>query len=148
MTDGPAPEPEAGAPAPHAASAHPAPPHGPPPPHLRPQQPWSRPAGAGWPGGPPPPPPKGAGLAVAAVVLGLLGCVVPFLPVDLTGVRHYVAFPFWSAGLLTAVLGCLGRRRGKPLAAAGGALSVLALLLQVAMVAGHLAQALSPATAP
>lgn len=88
-----------------------------------------------WPGPGPAAPPKGVALAVAALVLGLLGCVLPLLPVDLTGVRAYVPFPFGLAGLVLGVLGCVGHRRGKPLAAIGVALSVLALALGMIMVA-------------
>ncbi|MFC3996133.1 hypothetical protein ACFOVU_09425 [Nocardiopsis sediminis] len=83
---------------------------------------------------------------MAAVVLGLLGCVLPFLPIDLTGVRPYIAFPFWSAGLATAIVACIGHRRGKPLAVAGAILSVLAMVLEAVMVAGHVTQTLSSAT--
>ncbi|WP_143539519.1 hypothetical protein [Saccharopolyspora spinosa] len=81
--------------------------------------------------------PKGFGLAGAAMILGLLGCVLPFLPIDLTGVRPYIPFPFGLAGLALAVVGCTGRRRGKPLAVVGAILSVLALVLGVAMLVGH-----------
>jgi hypothetical protein len=104
--------------------------YGPPTSHSgypEPQQPW--------PGSGPVAPPKGIALAVAALVLGVLGCVLPFLPVDMTGVRAYVAFPFGLAGLVLGVFGCVGRRRGKPLAVIGAVLSVLALLLGMIMVA-------------
>ncbi|EOD63142.1 hypothetical protein [Amycolatopsis vancoresmycina] len=80
--------------------------------------------------------PKGPWLAVAAVVLGGLGCVVPLLPIDLTGVRAFVAFPFALPGLVSGVLGCVGRRQAKALAVVGVVLSGLALLLGVIMVAG------------
>jgi hypothetical protein len=80
-------------------------------------------------------PPKGVALAVAALVLGLLGCVLPLLPVDMTGVRAYVAFPFGVAGLALGVVGCVGRRRGKPLAAIGAGLSVVALALGMIILA-------------
>lgn len=103
-----------------------------------PQQRWTGPHGPGRPGGPPPMDrPKGFGLAVAAVILGLLGCVLPLLPIDLTGVRPYLGVPFGLAGLATAAVGCTGRRRGKPLAAVGVILSAVALLLAAVMVAGH-----------
>ncbi|WP_239070246.1 hypothetical protein [Amycolatopsis sp. SID8362] len=88
-----------------------------------------------WPGpGGPVPPPKGPGLAVAALVLGLLALVLPFLPVDMTGFRAYVAFPFGLAGLVLGVLGCVGRRGGKPLATIGAVLSFLALVFGLIMV--------------
>lgn len=104
-----------------------------------PQQPWNTPNGPGWPGGAPPVGrPKGPGLAVAAVVLGLLGCVLPLLPIDLTGVRPFVGVPFGLAGLAAGAVGCTGRRRAKPLAVIGAMLSVGALALGAVMVAGHL----------
>ena len=94
------------------------PPPGPVPPH--PQQPW-------------PPQPAtattGPGLAVVSVVLGVLGIVVAFLPIDETGIRHYVALPFALGGLVLGIAGLVGPRRGKPVAAVGLALSVLALLV-------------------
>lgn len=145
MTYGPPPEPNASAPqsdaavpGPNVASSAPTPPQGPMPPHPYPQQPWIIHNGPGWPGGPPPVDrPKGFGLAVAAVILGLLGCVLPFLPIDMTGVRPYVAWPFGLAGLVLAILGYTGHRRGKPLALAGAILSGLALAVGLVMVAAH-----------
>ncbi|MDT7798320.1 MAG: hypothetical protein QOI78_1753 [Actinomycetota bacterium] len=80
-------------------------------------------------------PPRGIAVAVAALALGLLGCVLPLLPVDMTGWRAYVAFPFGLAGLALGVFGCVGRRRGKPVAAIGVAFSVLALVLGMILVA-------------
>jgi hypothetical protein len=122
MTYGPPPEPEAPPPGPNFGYAGP-PPH----PHAIPN------------GGPPPVNrSQGAGPAVAAVILGLLGCVLPLLPIDLTGVRAYVALPLALPGLVLAVVGCAGHRRGKPLAVAGAVLSALALLLGVAMLAGSI----------
>lgn len=131
MSYGPTPpEPNASAPGPNVPYSGPTPPQGPMPPHPPPQQPWTDPHGRGWPGGPRPVDrPKGFGLAVAAVILGLLACVLPFLPIDLTGVRHYVAFPFGLPGLVLAIVGCTGHRRGKPLAVAGAILSVLPLVV-------------------
>jgi hypothetical protein len=123
MTYGPPPEP----------NTYPAPT----PPHPHPQQPWTDPHGRAWPGGPPPvATPKGFGPAVFAVVLGLLGCAVPLLPINLDLIRGYSPFPFGLPGLVLAVVGCTGRRRGKPVAVAGAILSVLALVLGVYMVAG------------
>ncbi|MFJ7211764.1 hypothetical protein [Amycolatopsis sp. NPDC098790] len=90
-----------------------------------------------WPGGPVPPA-KGLWLGVAALVLGLLALVLPFLPVDMTGFRAYVPFPFGLAGLVLGVLGCVGRRSGKPMAAVGIALSALALVAGLLMLAGTL----------
>ncbi len=117
MTHGPPPEPNA-----YAA---------PPPP----QQPWTDPHGREWPGGPPPAqPPKGPGLAVAAVVFGLIGCVVWALPVNLDRLRAYSPFPFALTGLVLAVVGCVGPRRGKPLAVIGWILSFIALILGLIML--------------
>ncbi|WP_133806143.1 hypothetical protein [Kribbella caucasensis] len=82
-------------------------------------------------------PPKRAGLAVAAVILGLLGCVVPLLPINLDNLRAYTPFPFGLPGLVLAIVGCTGHRRGKPLAAVGAILSVLALILGAIMVIGN-----------
>ncbi|MEV4150221.1 hypothetical protein AB0J40_41645 [Amycolatopsis sp. NPDC049691] len=83
------------------------------------------------------PPPKGPGLGIAALVLGLLGLVLPFLPVDMTGFRAYVAFPFGLAGVVLGVLGCIGRRRGKPAAAIGAVVAFLALVAGMIMVANQ-----------
>lgn len=108
---------------------------GPTPPHPQPQQPWTDPHGRGWPGGPPPvAPPKGAWLAVAAVVFGLAGCVVWMLPGNLDRIRAYSPLPFALPGLALAVIGCIGNRRGKPLAVVGWILSFIALILSLIMV--------------
>jgi len=82
--------------------------------------------------------PKGAVFAVASVVVGALGLVVPFLPVDMTGVRHYVALPVGIAGLLLAGAGLTGGRRGKPIAAAGAVISGLVIVLGLFMAASAL----------
>ena len=126
MTYGPPPEP----------NAYSAPPH----PHQQqqqtghPPQPWTDPHGRTWPGGPPPAaPPKGSGLAVTAVILGLLGCVVPLLPINLDTIRAYSAFPFALPGLLLAILACIGPRRGKPLAVVAWILSALSLTIGLIM---------------
>ncbi|MGH3489901.1 MAG: hypothetical protein ACRDP8_18585 [Actinopolymorphaceae bacterium] len=71
------------------------------------------------------------------MTLALLGCVLPLLPVDLTGVRAYIAFPFGLIGLLLAVVALAGRWRGLPIAVVGLLLSTLALAIGVAMTAGH-----------
>ncbi|MFC4494873.1 hypothetical protein ACFPA8_12080 [Streptomyces ovatisporus] len=135
-----APQPEAAAPGPDVAYSSPVPPPGPVPPHPHPQQPWIGPSGPEWPGGRPPADrPMGPGLAVAAVVLGLLAWVLPLLPVNLDLLRQYVAFPPAVGGLVLAIGGCTGHRRGKPLAVAGAILCVLALVLVAYMVAGNAA---------
>ena len=124
MTYGPPPEP-------NAYSA-------PTPPSPYPQQPWTDPHGRQWPGGPPPvDPPKGAGLAAAALIFGLLGCVVPLLPINLDNIRAYTPFPFALPGLALAIVGCTGHRHGKPLAVVGAVLSAIALALGLFMVASN-----------
>jgi hypothetical protein len=79
-------------------------------------------------------PKTGPGLAVVSVVLGLAGILAPFLPIDETGIRHYVALPFALGGVVLGIAGLVGPRRGKPLAGVGLGLSVLALLVAVAFV--------------
>lgn len=89
------------------------------------------------PGGPPPAArPRGFVLGAVALILGLLGCVVPLLPLDLTTERPYLPFPFALPGLVLAIAGCTGRRRGLPLAVAGAILSALALAIGTIMLAG------------
>lgn len=78
--------------------------------------------------------PKASGAAVAAVILGVAGCVLPFLPIDLTGVRPYVGIPSGAGGIILAVLVHSRNQRGKPLAMAGALLSALALVLGMIMV--------------
>ena len=85
-----------------------------------PQQPWP-PRAAG--------PTAGPGLAVVSMVLGVLGILVPFLPIDESGIRHYVALPFALGGLALAIAGLVGPRRAKPVAGVGLGLSLLALLV-------------------
>ncbi|GLZ28631.1 hypothetical protein Lesp02_08210 [Lentzea sp. NBRC 105346] len=79
------------------------------------------------------PRPQGPWFGLAAVVLGLLGCVVPLLPIDLTNIRFFIALPFAAAGFVFAIVGLTGRRRGKALAAVGVVLSLLALTLGMIM---------------
>jgi hypothetical protein len=76
-------------------------------------------------------PPKGAQLGVIALVLGLAGVVVTFLPMHLFGLRPYVAWAFGLPGFVVAILGLLGHRRGKALAVIGALLSLLAVLVGV-----------------
>lgn len=68
-------------------------------------------------------------LGLLALILGVLGVVVTFLPIDLTGVRAYVAWAFGLPGIVIAALGLLGHRRGKPMAAIGALLSLPALVI-------------------
>ncbi len=123
MSYGPPPEPNATAPQPDPAA---------PGPHPHPQQPRAGSDGHG--GSPPVDPPLGFGLAVAAVIIGLFSCVLPLLPIDALTERHYVGIPSALGGLYLAVLGCTGRRRGKPLAVTGAVLSGLGLAIGVWMV--------------
>jgi len=81
----------------------------------------------------------GYGLAVAAVVLGLLACVLPLLPANLDLWRQYVALPPAVGGLILAIGGCTGHRRGKPTAVVGIVLCALALALAVFMIAARAA---------
>ncbi|WP_112267147.1 hypothetical protein [Lentzea terrae] len=74
-------------------------------------------------------PPKGPLLGLLALILGVLGVVATFLPIDLTGVRAYVAWAFGLPGIVIAAVGLLGHRRGKPMAAIGALLSLLALVI-------------------
>lgn len=141
MTHDPTAGPEAsaaydpGAPDPNAAHFASSPSQGPMPPYHRARQPWINPDS---PGGPPSVDrPSGFGPAVAAVLLGLLGCVVPLLPIDMNLVRVFIAFPFAVPGIALAIVGCSGRRRGNSLAAIGGILSVIALVIGAAMIVGH-----------
>ncbi|NKE59534.1 hypothetical protein FXN61_23075 [Lentzea sp. PSKA42] len=77
------------------------------------------------------PPPKGPVLGLVALVLGLAGVVATFLPMNLDGVRPYVAWAFGLPGFVVAILGLLGHRRGKAPAVIGALLSLLAVLVGV-----------------
>ncbi|WP_433209548.1 hypothetical protein ACQP1G_34845 [Nocardia sp. CA-107356] len=104
----------------------------------RPQQSWDYPSGHGWQGGPQPTDRRhGMGLAVGAVLLGIIGCVLPFLPIDLTGVRPFIGLPFGTAGLILGIVGCTGQRRGKGLAVTGIVLSTMALAAEFIMIANQ-----------
>ncbi|QFU92045.1 hypothetical protein [Amycolatopsis sp. YIM 10] len=108
--------------------------YGPPDPNA-PRQHWDQ--SQGWPGGLQPAPPKGPGFAVAALLLGLLGLVLPFIPADLTGIRQYVGLPFAVAGLALGVIGCIGRRRGLPVAVIAVIVSTIALGIGLFMVVSY-----------
>lgn len=102
-----------------------------------PQYPYPGFGAAGALGGPMPPPvepAKGVWLGIVAVVLGVLGIVLPFLPVALDGVRGYLALAFGLPSLAASIIGCTGRRRGKAVAAVGVNLSVLALVIATIML--------------
>ncbi|WP_433630986.1 hypothetical protein [Nocardia sp. CA-120079] len=122
----------AAAPGPNAGYSAPIPP-APYPPQQ--QQPWVYTNASGWQGGPPPTDQRqGPWLAVGAVLLGIVGCVLPFLPIDLTGVRPLVGLPFAIAGLVLGILGCTGQYRAKGLAVTGIIVSVLALTVALIML--------------
>jgi hypothetical protein len=74
---------------------------------------------------------KGPALGLAALVLGLVGVVVTFLPVHMHGERPYLALAFGLPGFVISILGLLGHRRGKGFAVAGALLSLLAVLIGV-----------------
>jgi hypothetical protein len=74
---------------------------------------------------------------VLAFVLGLAALVAPFLPMDMTGFRQYAAFPFALPGVGLATAGLIGARRGKPLAAVGAVLCVLAFGIGAIMVVNY-----------
>ncbi|MEU0502020.1 protein kinase [Nocardia sp. NPDC005998] len=96
------------------------------------QQPRAHPSAAGWQHGRQPIDQRqGMGPAVAAVLLSILGCVVPLQPwIDLTGMRAFVGLPFGIAALVLGIVGCTGQRRGKVLAVAGMILSAIALAIE------------------
>ncbi|GAA4900276.1 hypothetical protein LX16_0605 [Stackebrandtia albiflava] len=90
-------------------------PTGPPPPGYPPAAPGPFHPGGTVPTGRP----GGAWPGIVAMAVGLFGCGVPFLPFDMTGFRHLIALPMGLAGLALAIFGCVGNRRGKPVAVAG-----------------------------
>ncbi|ATY09994.1 hypothetical protein CU254_05590 [Amycolatopsis sp. AA4] len=119
---------------PQAWPTHPGPPAG------QPQPGPGQPNVQQYPGySPLPAPANGVWLGVAALVLGILGCVVPLLPIDLSGVRAYVALPFGFAGLACGLVGVIGRRTAKPLSGVGLGASALALVLGVIMLGNQVA---------
>ncbi|MFS8097658.1 hypothetical protein LFM09_11015 [Lentzea alba] len=72
---------------------------------------------------------KGPLLGVLALILGAVGVVATFLPINLDLVRPYVAWMFGWPGIVVAVFGLLGQCKGKPLAGIGAMLSLLALAI-------------------
>lgn len=72
-------------------------------------------------------PPEGIGFAVIALILGVAGLVVPFLPIDLWEIRQYVAYVFALPGLVFGIIGCAGPRKGKAVAITGSVFCALAL---------------------
>lgn len=123
-------------PGPNAGYSAPIPPvpYSPNPPQQ--QQPWVYTDDPGWQGGPQPTDRRqGPWFAVASAILGIIGCVLPFLPmIDLTGVRPLIGLPFAIPGLVLGIVGCTGQRRAKGLAVTGIILSVLALTAEFIML--------------
>jgi hypothetical protein len=105
----------------------------PPPPY----QPWAGPAAQGvQPAGPQ----GGWGLAVAAIVLGVVSCAVPLHPFNIF-IGSYgpedlrvLGLPLAIAGLVVGIGGCSGLRKGKALAASGVFVSCLGLIMGLRMV--------------
>ncbi|WP_433602136.1 DUF4190 domain-containing protein [Nocardia sp. CA-135953] len=120
-------------PGPNAGYSAPIPPPGP---NLYQQpQPWVSTNDPGWQGGPHATGQRqGPRFAVASAILGIIGCVLPFLPIDLTGVRPLVGLPFAISGLVLGIVGCTGQRSAKALAVTGIVLSVLALTAECIML--------------
>ncbi|MET9632667.1 hypothetical protein ABZX92_34955 [Lentzea sp. NPDC006480] len=81
-------------------------------------------------------PSKSPVLGLTALVLGLVAVVVPFLPMNMTGFRRYVGLVGGLIVLVVAVLGLVGDRRGKPMAAIGLLLGLLAVLVSAMMFVG------------
>ncbi|MCG3757201.1 hypothetical protein [Amycolatopsis sp. Poz14] len=112
-------------------------------PPAGPGQPWPvQPNVQQYPGYAPyplPAPANGVWLGVSSLVLGVLGCVVPLLPIDLTGIRAYLALPFGLAGLAFGLVGVVGRRTGKPVSGVGIGVSAIALVLGVIMLGNQVA---------
>ncbi|MFC9894174.1 hypothetical protein ACFVMC_10815 [Nocardia sp. NPDC127579] len=104
------------------------------PPPQRPPVPGP-PSPQSWGYGPPPAEQRsGAAFGVVALIFGILGVVLPFLPVDLAGIRPIIGLAFTVCGLVLGTLGCVGQRRGKGFAAAGIALSLLGLAVAIIML--------------
>lgn len=72
-------------------------------------------------------PGRGTGFGVVALVLGGLGGVLPFLPVDLGDARAWLPLPFALPGVVVGIMGCTGIRRGNAWAIAGSILCVIAV---------------------
>ena len=75
-------------------------------------------------------------LGLTALVLGLIAVVVPFLPMNMDGFRRYAGLAGGLIVLVVAVLGLIGDRRGKPMAAIGLLLALLAVLVSAMMFVG------------
>jgi|SRR4051812_38839560 hypothetical protein len=79
----------------------------------------------------------GAGLATIALLVGLFGCVVWLLPINESGIRHYLPLPFAVGGIVLSVMCLAGHRRGTTAAVIGLLLSGLALILGLIMVSNE-----------
>jgi hypothetical protein len=103
-----------------------------------PQRPWDGRPGLQPPGQGPGRPDGGSGgetvVALVSLILGLIGCVVWLLPIPLDMIRQYTPLPFAVPGLILALVGCTGHRRGKPLAAFGVIFSLVALALAATLI--------------
>ena len=77
-------------------------------------------------------------MPLVALVLGLLGVVVPFLPIPLDLARPWTAVALGLLGFIMAIIALLGHGRGKPMAAIGALLSLLALLVGAIMLGNAL----------
>jgi hypothetical protein len=82
-------------------------------------------------------PQGGAGMATVALLVGLFGCIVWLLPINESGIRHYLPLPFAVGGIVLSVLCLSSHRRGTVAAVIGLLLSVLALILGTIMVANE-----------
>ncbi|MGW4484860.1 hypothetical protein ACWEOE_13570 [Amycolatopsis sp. NPDC004368] len=103
------------------------------------QQPWPGQAAQARQG-----PEKSAAPGALALVFGVLGLVVPFLPLPLDHVRSWIAFPFAVVAFALGVVGCIGRRPVKALAVIGMMCATLALVVGVIMVGNRVAAHAAP----
>ena len=76
----------------------------------------------------------GLGLGVLGLLVSLFGVIVWLLPIDETGLRHILPFPFAVGGIVLCVLCLQTRGRGAAAAGIGLVLSGLALLFGLVMV--------------
>jgi len=68
-------------------------------------------------------------LGVLSLLMGLMGLVIPFLPFDMDGYRRLTSFPLAVIGIALGIVGVIGPRAAKPLAAIGIGFSGLAFAL-------------------
>ncbi|MEV4600693.1 hypothetical protein AB0K15_25250 [Amycolatopsis sp. NPDC049253] len=109
--------------------------------HPGPQQQWT-----GQPGMLQQGPLKSGLLAVVAFVLGIVGLIVPFLPVAMDDarlggtldVRAWIGLPFALVALALGIAACGGRRRMKALAIVGMVFAALTLVVVIIMIANRL----------